>query len=172
MSKRRGDIVLLDELMDLVGIDASRWFLVSRSHDQTIELDIELAREQSGKNPVFYVQYAHARIAAIERGAGDRANGAAPDPSLAPEPSEAALVRWLAEFPRVAGEAADLRAPHRIAAYATDLAACFHAFYRDCRVLDDDDLARTQSRLALCRAARGVLASSLDLLGVDAPDEM
>ena len=123
MSKRRGDVVLLDELMDLIGIDAARWYLVSRSHDQTIELDIELAREQSGKNPVYYVQYAHARIAAIERGAGERAEGAVPDPALAPEPTEAALVRALAEFPRVAAEAADLRAPHRIAAYATDLAA-------------------------------------------------
>jgi arginyl-tRNA synthetase len=172
MSKRRGDVVLLDELMDLIGIDAARWYLVSRSHDQTIELDIELAREQSSKNPVYYVQYAHARIAAIERGAGSRAEGAEPDPSLAPEPSEAALVRALAEFPRVAGEAADLRAPHRIAAYATGLAADFHAFYRDCRVLDDDDLARTRSRLALCAATRGALARSLDLLGVDAPEEM
>ncbi len=172
MSKRRGDVVLLDELMDLIGIDAARWYLVSRSHDMTIELDIELAREQSGKNPVYYVQYAHARIAAIERGAGERAAGAEPDPSLAPEPTEAALVRALAEFPRVAAEAAELRAPHRIAAYATDLAAGFHAFYRDCRVLDDDDLPRTRSRLALCRATRGVLASSLGLLGLDAPEEM
>jgi arginyl-tRNA synthetase len=172
MSKRRGDVVLLDELMDLIGIDAARWYLVSRSHDQTIELDIELAKEQSGKNPVYYVQYAHARIAAIERGAGDRADGAEPDPTRAPEPTEAALVRALAEFPRVAAEAADLRAPHRIAAYATDLAAGFHAFYRDCRVLDDDDLPRTRSRLALCRATRGVLASSLGLLGLDAPEEM
>jgi arginyl-tRNA synthetase len=172
MSKRRGDVVLLDELMDLIGIDAARWYLVSRSHDQTIELDIELAREQSGKNPVYYVQYAHARIAGIERGAGDRAIGAVPDAELAPEPAEAALVRALAEFPRIAAEAADLRAPHRIAAYATELAAGFHAFYRDCRVLDDADLARTRSRLALCRAARGVLASSLGLLGLDAPDEM
>ena len=108
MSKRRGDVVLLDELMDLIGIDAARWYLVSRSHDQTIELDIELAREQSGKNPVYYVQYAHARIAAIERGAGDRAEGAAPDPGSPLEPTEAALVRALAEFPRVAAEAADL----------------------------------------------------------------
>jgi arginyl-tRNA synthetase len=172
MSKRRGDVVLLDELMDLIGVDAARWYLVSRSHDQTIELDIELAREQSSKNPVYYVQYAHARIAAIERGAGDRATGATPDPTLPPELTEAALVRAIAEFPRVAGEAAELRAPHRIAAYATELAAGFHAFYRDCRVLDDDDLARTRSRLALCRAVRGVLASSLDLLGLDAPEEM
>jgi arginyl-tRNA synthetase len=172
MSKRRGDVVLLDELMDLIGIDAARWFLVSRSHDQTIELDIDLAREQSGKNPVYYVQYAHARIAAIERGAGTRAEGAVPDPTLPLEPTEAALVRALAEFPRVAAEAADLRAPHRIAAYATELAAGFHAFYRDCRVLDDEDLARTRSRLALCRATRGVLASSLELLGLDAPEEM
>jgi arginyl-tRNA synthetase len=172
MSKRRGDVALLDELMDMIGIDAARWYLVSRSHDQTIELDIELAREQSAKNPVYYVQYAHARIAAIERGAGERGKDAAPDPMLAPEPTEAALIRALAEFPRVAGEAADLRAPHRIAAYASDLAAAFHAFYRDCRVLDDDDLARTRSRLALCRATRGVLARSLGLLGVDAPEEM
>ena len=167
MSKRRGDVVLLDELMDLIGIDAARWYLTSRSHDQTIELDIDLAREQSGKNPVYYVQYAHARIAAIERGAGERAAGAAPDATLPPEPSEAALVRAIAEFPRVAAEAADLRSPHRIAAYSYDLAAAFHVFYRDCRVLDDADAARTRSRLALIRAARGVLASSLDLLGVD-----
>jgi arginyl-tRNA synthetase len=97
---------------------------------------------------------------------------AAPDGELAPEPSEAALVRALAEFPRVVGEAADLRSPHRIAAYATELAAGFHAFYRDCRVLDENDRKRTYSRLALCRAVRGVLASSLDLLGVDAPDKM
>ena len=172
MSKRRGDVVLLDELMDLIGIDAARWYLTSRSHDQTIELDIDLAREQSGKNPVYYVQYAHARIAAIERGAGERAAGAAPDATLPPEPSEAALVRAIAEFPRVAAEAADLRSPHRIAAYSYDLAAAFHVFYRDCRVLDDADAARTRSRLALIRAARGVLASSLDLLGVDAPEEM
>ena len=172
MSKRRGDVVLLDELMDLIGIDAARWYLTSRSHDQTIELDIDLAREQSGKNPVYYVQYAHARIAAIERGAGERAVGAAPDATLPPEPSEAALVRAIAEFPRVAAEAADLRSPHRIAAYSYDLAAAFHVFYRDCRVLDDADPARTRSRLALIRAARGVLASSLDLLGVDAPEEM
>jgi arginyl-tRNA synthetase len=195
MSKRRGDVVLLDELMDLIGIDAARWYLTSRSHDQTIDLDIDLAREQSGKNPVYYVQYAHARIAAIERGAGERAAGARPDSTLPPEPSEAALVRAIAEFPRVAGEAADepseaalvraiaefprvageaadLRSPHRIAAYSYDLAAAFHVFYRDCRVLDDADAARTRSRLALIRAARGVLASSLDLLGLDAPEEM
>ena len=173
MSKRRGDVVLLDELMDLIGIDAARWYLISRSHDQTIELDIDLAREQSGKNPVYYVQYAHARIAAIERGAGERAAGrGARSRRSPPEPSEAALVRALAEFPRVAAEAADLRSPHRIAAYAYDLAADFHVFYRDCRVLDDADPARTRSRLALIRAARGVLASSLDLLGVDAPEEM
>ena len=145
MSKRRGDVVLLDELMDLIGIDAARWYLISRSHDQTIELDIDLAREQSGKNPVYYVQYAHARIAAIERGAGERAAGAAPDATLPPEPSEAALVRALAEFPRVAGEAADLRAPAPDrGVLATTSPRRSTSFYRDCRVLDDADAARTE----------------------------
>jgi arginyl-tRNA synthetase len=172
MSKRRGDVVLLDDLMDAVGVDAARFFLVQRSHDQTMEIDLELAREQGPKNPVYYVQYAHARIASIVRNAGAAGAGPPPDRPPPPEPSEAVLIRLLARFPETCSVACELRAPHRVVVYAHELAAAFHAFYRDCRVLDEADAVRTRARLALCEAAQAVLARSLDLVGVSAPDEM
>ena len=171
MSKRRGDVVLLDELIAAIGVDAARFYLVQRSHDATIDIDLALAVEQSPENPVYYVQYAHARICSILRRAGDRA-AAPPAFAVAPEPSEAALVRALADFPEVCRAAVDLRAPHRVVAYARDLAASFSAFYRDCPVLDADTTERRSSRLAICAAMRQVLARALDLVGVDAPDEM
>ena len=171
MSKRRGDVVLLDELMDGIGVDAARFFLVQRSHDATIDIDLALAVEQSPENPVYYVQYAHARICSILRRAGDAA-AAAPDDATAPEPSEAALVRALVDFPDTCRAAVELRAPHRVVAYARDLASAFSAFYRDCPVLDADTPARRSSRLAVCDATRQVLARALDLVGVGAPEEM
>jgi arginyl-tRNA synthetase len=171
MSKRRGEVVLLDELIAAIGVDAARFYLVQRSHDATIDIDLAQAVEQSPENPVYYVQYAHARICSILRRAG---NGAAAPPTFAvmPEPSEAALVRALADFPEVCRAAVDLRAPHRIVVYARDLASAFSAFYRDCPVLDADTPERRSSRLALCAATRQVLARSLDLVGVSARDEM
>ncbi len=171
MSKRRGDVVLLDELMDGIGVDASRFYLVQRSHDAAIDIDLAQAVEQGPENPVYYVQYAHARICSILRRAGDAAAGAAPDGSLAPEPSEAALVRALVDFPDTCRAAAELRAPHRVVAYARELASSFSAFYRDCPVIDADEPVRS-SRLAICDATRQVLARSLDLVGVSAPEEM
>ncbi len=122
--------------MDAIGVDATRYYLVQRSHDQTMDIDLELAREHSQKNPVYYVQYAHARIASIMRRAGAEGGEAEPVEGHVPAAEEAVLIRRLAEFPAVGAAAADMRAPHRIVAYATDLAADFHVFYRECSVLE------------------------------------
>jgi arginyl-tRNA synthetase len=171
MSKRRGDVVLLDELMDGIGVDAARFYLVQRSHDATIDIDLAQAVEQGPENPVYYVQYAHARICSILRRAGETGT-ATPGGAAAPEPSEAALVRALADFPDTCRAAVELRAPHRVVVYARDLASAFSAFYRDCPVLDADTPERRSTRLALCDATRQVLARALDLVGVSAPQEM
>jgi arginyl-tRNA synthetase len=173
MSKRKGDFVTLDELMDDIGVDAARFFLLQRSHDTVIDLDLELARSQSQENPVFYVQYAHARIAGIIRNAQKKPIGEA---SLPCEPSERELIRRLLELPAEVQTAAQRRAPHRLCAYASAVAADFHAFYRDCRVVGADEETGIDglesARLGVCLAARDVIAQSLDLLGVSAPDEM
>ena len=151
MSKRSGDFVSLDELIDDIGVDAARWFMLWRSHDTTVDLDLELARRESSDNPVYYVQYAHARIASILRKAGDEAGEAgAPTPGTALEPAERALVKRLLEFPDEVREAAARRAPHRICAYSTAVAADFHAFYRDCQVVGAGGEGVEQSRLGLC----------------------
>ena len=171
MSKRRGDVVLLDDLMDGIGVDAARFYLVQRSHDATIDIDLAQAVEQGPENPVYYVQYAHARICSILRRAGALTD-AVPDDTTAPEPSEAALVRVLADFPEVCRAAVELRAPHRVVVYARDLASAFSAFYRDCPVIDAGTPALRSSRVALCDATRQVLARALDLVGVSAPEEM
>jgi arginyl-tRNA synthetase len=178
MSKREGEFVTLDELLDDIGVDAARWFLLQRSHDTTLDLDLELARRESQENPVYYVQYAHARIASILRRAGtERVEAAlAADPTRSSEqlhPSARALIKGLLEFPEEVREAADRRAPHRITAYVHETAQDFSAFYRDCRVVGaaeeggDEDL-----RLAMCVATRRVIARGLELLGVEAPEEM
>jgi arginyl-tRNA synthetase len=167
VSKRRGDVVLLDELMDEIGIDAARWYLVSRGHEQTIELDVDLARERSEKNPVYYVQYAHARIAGILRNAGEAEASPEPPETLAGE--ERDLVKRLAELPIVAAEAAERRTPHAITTFAIRVADDFHRFYHHHRVLESEEQA---FRLALCRATQGVIARCLDLVGVDAPERM
>ncbi|HEY1277536.1 MAG TPA: arginine--tRNA ligase [Thermoleophilaceae bacterium] len=178
MSKRSGEIVTLDDLVDDIGVDAARWFLVQRSNDTTIDLDLELARKESQDNPVYYVQYAHARIASILRKAGEGRVESALGADLAhsPErfhPSARALVKRLLDFPGEAGDAAARRAPHRITTYAHETAQEFSAFYRDCRVVGaaeeggDEDV-----RIALCVMAKRVIARSLDLLGVEAPDAM
>jgi arginyl-tRNA synthetase len=179
MSKRKGEFVTLDELIDDIGVDAARWFMVQRSNDTQIDLDVELARKQSADNPVYYVQYAHARIASILRKAeaetgwsADSAAEAAEAGLAAPaEPAERALVKRLLAEPAEVRAAADLRAPHRLCAYATDTAADFHAFYRDCQVVGAGGELE-QSRLALCVATKTVIASTLELLGVSAPERM
>jgi arginyl-tRNA synthetase len=178
MSKREGEFVTLDDLLDDIGVDAARWFLLQRSHDTTLDLDLELARRHTQENPVYYVQYAHARIASILRKAGDERVRAAMAADLAASeeqlhPSARALVKRLLEFPGEVQDAAERRAPHRMTAYAHETAQEFSAFYRDCRVVGaaeeggDEDL-----RIALCVLTKRVIARSLDLLGVEAPEEM
>jgi len=167
MSKRRGDVIPLDELLDEVGVDAARWYLVNRGHDQTIEVDIELAAEKTQKNPVYYVQYAHARIAGILRNARGATISPEPPGELASE--ERDLVKRLAEFPGVVAEATARRGPHALPNYAIRVADDFHRFYHEHKVLGSEAEA---FRLALCRATQLVVARSLDLVGVEAPERM
>ena len=175
MSKRSGDFVTLDELLDDIGVDATRWFMLWRSHETTVDIDLTLARSQSSENPVYYVQYAHARIASILRKAGEGAQpgvgaGATGRPPL--EASEKVLVKRLLEFPEEVGVAAARRAPHRICAYSTAVAADFHAFYRDCQVVGAEGEGVESSRLALCLATKQTIAAALGLLGISAPERM
>jgi arginyl-tRNA synthetase len=176
MSKRRGDFVTLDELIEDIGTDAARFLILQRSHDTTVDLDMELARSQSQENPVYYVQYAHARIASILRKAGEGrvdaalSSGDALDASA--EPTERAMIKRLLELGDEVRTAAEQRAPHRLTAYATATAADFHAFYRDCKVIDAEPAALERARLSLCVAAKRVIATTLDLLGVSAPQRM
>jgi arginyl-tRNA synthetase len=165
MSKRRGDVVFLDDFLDEIGVDAARWYLVNRGPDQTIEIDVDLAVEKTRRNPVYYVQYAHARISGILRDAPT-----SPKDSVVPyEQHERELVKRLADFPAVVRNATAKRGPQQVAAYAIELADDFNRFYDNCRVLGSE---QESSRLALCRATREVIARSLGLLGVDAPERM
>jgi arginyl-tRNA synthetase len=176
MSKRAGEFVTLDDLLQEIGVDAARWFLLSRSHDTTIDLDLDLAREQSSENPVYYVQYAHARIASMLAKAGaERVGEGVKSVGERGEPlhqAERTLIKQLLAFPGEVREAAARRAPHRLAAYALELAQQFTAFYRDCRVVGAESQALESQRLALCVASRQTIARALDLLGVEAPAEM
>jgi arginyl-tRNA synthetase len=189
MSKRKGEFVTLDELVDDIGVDAARFFMLQRSHDTAFDLDLALARRQSQDNPVYYVQYAHARVASIlrkavaEGSASQGRDGRADEAALAAEASagsalaapaeatERALVRRLLEFPAEAAAAGERRAPHRLATYATVTAADFHAFYRDCQVVGAG-VPVEPARLAICVAAQRVIARTLGLLGVSAPERM
>jgi arginyl-tRNA synthetase len=176
MGKRSGNVVFLDELIDEVGVDAARWYLVNRGPDQTIDIDVDLAAEKSQKNPVYYVQYAHARIAGILRQAGapggeggvrscNHADAATQD--LTPE--ERNLIKRLIEFPEVLSDATAKRGPQSLPAYAIKVADDFHRFYTECRVLGSEQEA---FRLSLCRATRIVIAQCLQLVGVAAPERM
>jgi arginyl-tRNA synthetase len=175
MSKRRGEFITLDDLVAEIGVDAARYFMLSRSHDSTIDLDLDLARQQSSENPVYYVQYAHARIASVRRKAGEeRVARALSASGLSVElhPSERALVKKLLAFPEEVAEAAERRAPHRVTVYALELAQVFTAFYRDCLVVGAEPVALEDWRLRLCVVTQRTIARALDLLGVQAPDEM
>ena len=175
MSKREGEYVTLDELVERVGVDAARWFLLARSHDTTVELDVELATRQSSDNPVYYVQYAHARIASmlakLEPGRVEQALGAlvAVEPL---HPSERTLLKRLLAFPDDLAEAVERRAAHRIAASALEIAQEFTAFYRDCRVVGAEPYETESLRIAIARAAQQTIATALGLLGVSAPETM
>jgi arginyl-tRNA synthetase len=167
MSKRRGDVVFLDDFIDEIGVDAARWYLSNRSPDQAIEIDVDLAAERSEKNPVYYVQYAHARIAGILRNAGHVV--LSPELPTDPAAEERDLVKRLLEFPAVLEEATVRRGPHALHAYAIRLADDFHRFYHRHRVLGSD---AEGFRLGLCRATQAVIARALALLGVAAPERM
>jgi arginyl-tRNA synthetase len=175
MSKRAGDIVTLDELLDEVGPDAVRFTLLSHSSDSAINFDIEAVKRKSMDNPVFYVQYGHARIASILRTAAERGVELRPieeaDLSLLREEAELDLLREIAEMDGQVRAAATLRAPSRLARYSERLAAAFHRFYTECRVVSDNE-ALTQARLWLSVAAKQTIANVLGLLGVSAPEEM
>ena len=190
MSKRTGEMVTFEELIDEVGVDATRYLMLSRSADQPIDFDIEVAKKKDASNPVYYVQYAHARICSILRKAADGADAAAVEAGemtmgelaekIIPEdcdltslthPSELALMRKMADFGNLIALAARDRAPFRLTHYAQDLASLFHQFYTNCHVLTDDADVQT-ARLALCDATRIVLALTLNLLGVSAPVKM
>ncbi|HUA06416.1 MAG TPA: arginine--tRNA ligase [Solirubrobacteraceae bacterium] len=175
MSKRRGDFVMLDELLDEIGVDATRFFMLQRSNDRTIELDLDLARKQSRENPVYYIQYAHARIASmLGRLPGTRvlAALAANWQGVALEDPERDLIKKLVAFPSEIAEAVERRAPHRIAGYALELAQDFTTFYEACRVVGATPEAVESSRVALSFAAQTTIALSLRLLGVSAPTSM
>jgi arginyl-tRNA synthetase len=172
MSTRRGEMVTLAELVEAIGVDAARFFLVSRSQDQTLDLDIGLARRQSAENPVYYVQYAHARIASIVRNVPEGTEAGVPGgEKVFASPYERALIKRLESFPTVVQDSAERRAPHRIAGYAQELAGDFHVFYKHCRVIGVGP-AEASSRLALCQVTRIVISRCLDLLGVSAPESM
>ena len=183
MSKRKGDFVELDALIDDIGVDAARFFMVQRGHETAFDLDLDLARSESQDNPVYYVQYAHARIASILRKAADEGGGDGDHPLIAAasqeaplataaEASERALVRRLLELPAEIATATERRAPHRLCAFAMATAADFHAFYRDCRVVGAPEKGAEAARLALCLATGQTIATTLGLLGVSAPERM
>ncbi len=170
MGKRTGVFVTLREVLDEVGSDAVRFFLVGRSPDAMMDFDLDLAKAQSDVNPVYYVQYAHARIASILRRAQDITfeDG---DVGLLTHESELALIRKMLQFPEVVMDAAAALAPHPLPHYSMELATVFHGFYNECRVISEDQ-ARTKARLKLVAAAKILLGKTLDLIGVSAPDEM
>ena len=175
MSKRAGDYITLDELIDEVGTDAARYTLLTRSADTALDFDIELVKRQSMDNPVYYVQYAHARIASLLRVAAEQ--GVRPGPwkdvdlSLLTEESELALLRTLSELPEVVELVAQTLAPHRLTRYAEETGGAFQRFYTECRVITDD-APLTQARLALSAGTKQVVATTLGLLGVSAPESM
>lgn len=178
LSKRAGQIVTLEDLVDEVGVDAARYSLIRYPADSPLTLDLDVLVKRTNDNPVFYVQYAHARISSVLRHAADLGidwRSEPFDPGLLSDPAESALLGVIAAFPGVVAAAAELREPHRVARYLEELATAYHKFYDSCRVLPraDEELTATNiARLWLCGATRQTLANGLDLLGVSAPERM
>jgi arginyl-tRNA synthetase len=179
MSKRAGTIVLLSDLVDAIGVDAARYALARASVDQQIDIDVDVWSRQTNDNPVFYVQYAHARISSVLRNAADLGlspgEAAGVDAAQLTHERENDLLRAVGEFPRVVSAAAELRAPHRVARYLEELAGTYHRFYDSCRVLprgDEEATPLTTARLWLCAATAVVLRNGLGVLGVSAPERM
>ncbi|WP_410650552.1 arginine--tRNA ligase [Amycolatopsis sp. cmx-4-54] len=177
MSKRAGTVITMEDLVGTVGVDAARYELIRYSVDSTLDIDLDLLRKHSNDNPVYYVQYAHARLASLQRNASDlglKTDGEV-DFGLLTLPAEGDLIRTIGEFPTVLRRAALLREPHRVARYLEELAGAYHKFYTVGRVLpqgDEEATPLTFARLALCQAARQVLANGLNVLGVSAPERM
>jgi arginyl-tRNA synthetase len=179
MSKRAGTVITMEDLVEAVGVDPARYELIRYSVDSTLDVDLDLLRKHSNDNPVYYVQYAHARLASLQRNAADlglaERSGSDVDFGLLSLPAEGDLIRTIGEFPEMVRRAADMREPHRIARYLEELAGAYHKFYTVGRVLpmgDEEATPLTHARLALCEAARQVLANGLALLGVSAPERM
>jgi len=178
LSKRAGTIITLEELVEKVGVDAARYTLIRFPVDTPMVMDIDILRRNTNENPVYYVQYAHARIAGVLRNTqelGISSDLSVFDPSQLSHDRENALLGALAEYPRVVSSAAQFREPHRVARYLEELAGVYHGFYADCRVLPlgEEAIAPIHSaRAALCAATMQVIANGLDLLGVSAPDRM
>jgi len=175
MSRRAGEFITLREVIDEVGSDAIRFMLLTRSADSTMDFDLALAKEQSSENPVYYVQYAHARIASIlKKAAAEGFGEEGGNVTLLVTPGDLALIRKMLDLPEVIAKAATDLAPHHLTHYAQDLAATFHAFYRDCRVVSTlpEEAEMTRARLKLVRAAKVVLARTLHLMGMNAPESM
>jgi arginyl-tRNA synthetase len=174
MSKRAGHIVSLDDILDEVGVDAARFFFVLPAPESPLTFDLKLAKEASNENPVYYVQYGHARIASVFRNAeATDVEAARAGRSLASltHSAELALARRIAELPRLARNVVDQLAPHRLTRYARDVASDFHQFYTECKILTEDRTERI-ARLSLCIATQTVLARVLSLIGVSAPESM
>jgi len=174
LAKRKGQIYSVRDLIDEVGRDAARFFFLMRSNDSHLDFDLDLAVSQSEENPVYYVQYAHARICSIARQAEERGFefGEQPDLSLLSDPAELALMRKMADYPHELRVAADGRAPHRLTTYLRELTQAFHQFYTNCQVLNAEDMAISTARMALTEATRQVLANCLGILGISAPERM
>ncbi|MFF5987897.1 arginine--tRNA ligase [Prauserella flavalba] len=177
MSKRAGTVVTMEDLVEAVGVDAARYELTRYSVDSSLDVDLDLLRKHSNENPVYYVQYAHARLASLQRNAAELGieRAADVDLGLLTHPREGDLIRTIGEFPSVLKKAAELREPHRVARYLESLASAYHKFYDVARVLpqgDEEATPLTHARLALCEAARQVFANGLSLLGVSAPERM
>jgi arginyl-tRNA synthetase len=178
LSKRAGTIITLEELVEKVGVDAARYTLIRYPTDTPMVMDVDLLRKNTNENPVYYVQYAHARICAVLRNAKDFGISFGADlykAELLSHDRERELIGLLAEFPRIVQGAAEMREPHRVARYAEELAGVYHRFYNDCRVLPIGDEKATElnsARATLCQATAQVISNALDLLGVHAPEKM
>jgi len=173
ISKRSGELITLSEVIDEVGADACRYFFLSRSADSQMDFDLELAKRESADNPVYYIQYAHARIASILRlAAEENIDYSCGDTSLLSDPSELALIRGMVELPEVIEMVAETLEPHHLAYYAQELATLFHSFYKQCRVVQKDEPELTRGRLRLVVAAKAVFAGTLKLMGMNVPESM
>ncbi|HEX2143730.1 MAG TPA: arginine--tRNA ligase [Glycomyces sp.] len=177
MAKRHGNVITLNDIVGAIGVDAARYVLARYSSDSTIDIDIDLWTKHGNDNPVYYVQYAHARVSGVLRNGAERGVelGESYDASLLTHPRESDVLKALAEFPAVVASAAELREPHRVARYAEELAAAYHRFQHDCRVLpfpDEEATPVSTARLWLVDATRVVLANALGMLGVSAPERM